>query len=216
VNEEGFVSDVQVVMGHPILSDAAIAAVKQWQYSPTLLNGEPVPVIATVTVVFAIKGDQAETGSGSTAPSIPQLPPMASSRGFAMFGLDGAVFYSTAPIDEKGSLSPYTLDFRPPELPIISQNILRWQKIAADLAKGTPLTYSFIVDETGQIANFARVQGPEIPDIERELSQMRASSPGLRGSTLVRSWCMITIGVGMTKDEVQKLYQSFQSNFPKP
>jgi len=29
-------------------------AVKQWKYSPTLLNGEPVPVIATVTVIFKL------------------------------------------------------------------------------------------------------------------------------------------------------------------
>ena len=55
VNEEGFVTEAKVVKGHPILNDAAIAAVRQWKYSPTLLNGEPVPVMATVTIIFNMK-----------------------------------------------------------------------------------------------------------------------------------------------------------------
>jgi len=55
VDEEGNVSDIKVSSGHPLLNDAAINAVKQWKYSPTLLNGEPVPVIATVTVIFNLK-----------------------------------------------------------------------------------------------------------------------------------------------------------------
>lgn len=55
VDEEGNVTDVRVTRGHPLLNDAATAAVKQWKYSPTTLNGEPVPVIATVTVIFNLK-----------------------------------------------------------------------------------------------------------------------------------------------------------------
>jgi len=55
VNEEGNVEDVQVSRGvHPLLDEAAVAAVKQWKYSPILLNGEPIKVSATVTVTFAM------------------------------------------------------------------------------------------------------------------------------------------------------------------
>lgn len=54
VDEEGNVANVRVIRGHPLLDQAAIDAVKQWKYSPTLLNGEPVPVIATVTVIFKL------------------------------------------------------------------------------------------------------------------------------------------------------------------
>jgi hypothetical protein len=36
-----------------IFNDAPINAVKQWKYSPTLLNGKAIPVIATVTITFA-------------------------------------------------------------------------------------------------------------------------------------------------------------------
>ena len=55
VDEEGNVSDIRVSSGHPLLDEAALTAVRQWKYSPTLLNGEPVPVIATVTVIFNLK-----------------------------------------------------------------------------------------------------------------------------------------------------------------
>jgi protein TonB len=55
VNEDGEVTDVRVLRGHPLLNDACIDAVRQWKYSPTLLNGEPVPVSATVTVFFNLR-----------------------------------------------------------------------------------------------------------------------------------------------------------------
>jgi TonB family protein len=55
VDEEGNVTETNVERGHPLLDDAAAAAVKQWKYSPTFLNGKPVPIIATVTVDFNLK-----------------------------------------------------------------------------------------------------------------------------------------------------------------
>lgn len=54
VDEFGNVAEVKVIRGHPLLNDGAVGAVSQWKYSPTLLNGEPVQVIATVTVNFIL------------------------------------------------------------------------------------------------------------------------------------------------------------------
>jgi TonB family protein len=54
VDEEGYVSNIRVIRGHPLLDQAAIDAVKQWVYSPTLLNGEKIPVVATVSIVFSL------------------------------------------------------------------------------------------------------------------------------------------------------------------
>ncbi len=54
VDEAGNVFEIRVISGHPLLVEAALSAVRQWQYSPTLLNGEPVPVITTVTVRFTL------------------------------------------------------------------------------------------------------------------------------------------------------------------
>jgi len=52
ITEEGNVSNVESVRGHPMLTEAAVAAIQQWKYSPTLLNGRAVPVIATQAVSF--------------------------------------------------------------------------------------------------------------------------------------------------------------------
>jgi periplasmic protein TonB len=55
IDEEGNVTDLKVVSGHALLKDAALQAVWQWKYSPTVLNGEPVRVQAMVTIVFTLK-----------------------------------------------------------------------------------------------------------------------------------------------------------------
>jgi protein TonB len=54
IGREGNVTDVKVLRAIPLLDQAAIDAVRQWVYAPTLLNGEPVPVIMTVTVNFKL------------------------------------------------------------------------------------------------------------------------------------------------------------------
>jgi protein TonB len=54
ISPQGKVTNVNVLRGIPLLDAAAIEAVKQWVYTPTLLNGVPVPVIMTVTVNFKL------------------------------------------------------------------------------------------------------------------------------------------------------------------
>jgi len=49
------VTDVKVLRSVALLDDAAITAVRQWEYTPTMLNGAPVPVIMTVTVNFQLR-----------------------------------------------------------------------------------------------------------------------------------------------------------------
>jgi protein TonB len=49
---QGTVEEIRVITGHPLLVQAAVECVKQWQYEPTLLNGEPVAVILTAKVHF--------------------------------------------------------------------------------------------------------------------------------------------------------------------
>jgi protein TonB len=48
----GRVESVRVLRSQPLLDEAAIRAVRQWRYSPTELNGVPVPVLMTITVNF--------------------------------------------------------------------------------------------------------------------------------------------------------------------
>lgn len=80
VNEEGLVSDVRITAGHSLLNDAAITAVKQWKFIPSLIGGstapgagkpappppEPVPGMAvkgvpfttTITIDFRLNKDK--------------------------------------------------------------------------------------------------------------------------------------------------------------
>ena len=51
---DGTVKDLQLVSGHPLLAEAAMEAVRQWVYQPTLLNGEPVEVSTRIDVNFTL------------------------------------------------------------------------------------------------------------------------------------------------------------------
>ena len=55
IGPDGRVTDVKVLRSVPLLDEAAIEAVRQWTYTPTLLNGVAVPVIMTVTVNFQLR-----------------------------------------------------------------------------------------------------------------------------------------------------------------
>jgi protein TonB len=58
---DGTVEDLQVLPGAPpLLVQAAVNAVKQWTYKPTLVNGVPVTVATTVDVNFSLS-DSAPT-----------------------------------------------------------------------------------------------------------------------------------------------------------
>jgi TonB family protein len=55
IDEEGNVTNLTVISGHLLLVEAARAAVLQWKYSPTILNGEAVQVRALVKITFRIR-----------------------------------------------------------------------------------------------------------------------------------------------------------------
>jgi len=55
ISKDGHVSNINLVSGHPLLVAAAKEAVQQWIYRPTLLNGDPVEVTATVDVPFLLR-----------------------------------------------------------------------------------------------------------------------------------------------------------------
>jgi periplasmic protein TonB len=56
IDKDGTVTQLEVVSGHPLLVQSALAAVRQWRYQPTLLNNEPVEVDTTITVNFVLGG----------------------------------------------------------------------------------------------------------------------------------------------------------------
>ena len=55
IGADGRVTNARILRSVPLLDQAAIDAVRQWEFTPTLLNGVPVPVVMTVTVNFTLK-----------------------------------------------------------------------------------------------------------------------------------------------------------------
>ena len=55
VDESGAVKSVKVLRSHPLLERAAVEAVRQWRYSPLILNGEPQTFVLTVTLTFNVR-----------------------------------------------------------------------------------------------------------------------------------------------------------------
>jgi protein TonB len=55
IDEEGNVRDARVLRSIPLLDRAAVEAVRQWRFTPTVLNGQVIPIVMTVTVNFRLE-----------------------------------------------------------------------------------------------------------------------------------------------------------------
>ena len=54
IRPDGTVQDAKILRSIPLLDQAALDAVMQWEFTPTLINGEAVPIIMTATVNFTL------------------------------------------------------------------------------------------------------------------------------------------------------------------
>ena len=54
ISADGHIQDLRVMSGHPMLVQAALDAVRQWIYKPTLLNAKPVEVVTDIMVNFTL------------------------------------------------------------------------------------------------------------------------------------------------------------------
>ena len=57
ISKQGTIENLKVVTGHPLLTPAAIDAVRQWRYRPYILNNDPVEVETQITVNFSLAGN---------------------------------------------------------------------------------------------------------------------------------------------------------------
>jgi protein TonB len=55
IAKDGTVKDAKVLKSVPLLDEPALAAVRQWRYTPTTLGGVPIEVLLIVTVNFQLK-----------------------------------------------------------------------------------------------------------------------------------------------------------------
>jgi TonB family protein len=63
IDREGRVNDVRVLRSVPGLDEAAVKAISQWRYTPTLVNGQPTEVVMVVTLSFSISGCTPQPGA---------------------------------------------------------------------------------------------------------------------------------------------------------
>lgn len=73
IAKDGTIKQLEIMSGHPLLQQAALDAVRQWRYQPTLLNGDPVEVDTTIDVIFSLD-EGPGTSTESASPLAPQLP----------------------------------------------------------------------------------------------------------------------------------------------
>jgi protein TonB len=81
IGEDGRVRDTRILRSIPLLDAAATEAVRQWEFTPTLLNGAAVPVVMTVTVNFVPKEASGVAGAFDTPPPPPPPPPPPTGEG---------------------------------------------------------------------------------------------------------------------------------------
>jgi protein TonB len=72
IGPEGKVTAAKILRSVPLLDQAAIDAVRQWEFTPTVVDGTPVPLVLTVTVNFTLDDGRGRARS---------LPPPTDARG---------------------------------------------------------------------------------------------------------------------------------------
>jgi TonB family protein len=108
VGKNGEVKKLDVISGSPLLSDAAIDAVKRWTYKPYLLNGEPVEVETTITVNFSFGSGPNAIKAGITAGHLVSAPAPTYPAKAKAAGIEGAVVLHGM-IEKDGTLDHLTV-----------------------------------------------------------------------------------------------------------
>lgn len=211
IGEAGQVVDVTVLRGHPLLDSAAVDAVRRWRYEPTYLNGQPVSVIASVSVFFpeplsitvAADGTVAEGGTGASGAALDSkiseavrvivvaaadvpLPKLAREverlRGLGV----GDVQLRGGFAYHEGAVfyDPVPSGVRPPDLALDEERLraLARRELEERGARAVGhFRYELFVNEVGEVVG-VRSTGPlKLAAVEDELRRTRVVTPGRRG-----------------------------------
>jgi TonB family protein len=72
IGPDGKIQAARVIRSIPLLDQAALDAFNQWEFAPTMLNGEAVPVVLTATVNFTLQDGPGDKGvAGGVAGGVP-------------------------------------------------------------------------------------------------------------------------------------------------
>jgi TonB family protein len=89
IDKGGRIATLTVKSGHPLLVPAAMEAVKQWIFEPTLLDGKPVEVVTQIKVAFNLLQDDSKPASDRAESAVQGTPPVEKKE--AGMGLHDAV-----------------------------------------------------------------------------------------------------------------------------
>src|SRR5262249_48631815 len=104
IGKDGTVRVLDVLSGHPLLTKAAVDAVKQWLYKPTVLNGHGVEVDTTIDVLFSLTGGAPATDTNSNvAPAAPAPAKSPCTFGKIEFSEQGNRLVGTVPYTYQGT-----------------------------------------------------------------------------------------------------------------
>jgi TonB family protein len=218
VGVEGNVLEAQVLRGHPLLDQAALEAVRQWRYSPTMLNGEPVPVIATVSLRFnpggvlsvqmtgdgALKDGRGELAGAELFAKIaeshplvifspnPGVPHARNEEALRALKAAGApAIEASGPyalVDDRLYCVPSSSD----QAPVLEFDRDRVTVLARNAGLRAPFVFRLLVSDSGQVTGLVR-QGGLTPEIESALRSARVVTPGQRGGDPVPMLAIVTV-----------------------
>jgi TonB family protein len=217
VGAEGNVLEAQVLRGHPLLNQAALDAVRQWRYSPTMLNGEPVPVISTVSLRFhpsgvlsvqmsgdgALKDGVGEVAGAELFARIGELHPLVvlspnplvrharnEEAVRALRAAGAAMVEVSGPyvlVDDRLYCFPSPSD----QAPVVEFDRERVTALARAAGLRGPLA-QLLVSDSGQVTGLVR-GGGLTPEIESALRAARVVTPGRRGGEPVPMLAIVTV-----------------------
>ncbi len=136
-DEQGKVVKIVKKTGHPLLTDAAIDALRQWQYEPYVLNNEPRKVRFTVRVNFRLHGKK----KGKSKEPQP--------RGRAKIGHGPRAGVKGGPVDLPSSKKPRLISGPPAKYPVAARKAGIQGKVVVEL----------VVNEKGRVTKASVIDG---------------------------------------------------------
>jgi TonB family protein len=149
IGPDGKVTDATVNSTPSIFEQAALQAVRQWRYAPTLLNGQPVEVLLTVTVKFGSKFDLAPTerirvgGIVSDPKLLKRVEPIYP-REAAAAGVSGTVILDVG-VGKDGSVIDAKVLRSPPEFEAAALDAIRQWRYTPSFLNGEAIEVQLIV-----------------------------------------------------------------------
>ena len=201
VGENGAVEETKIIRGNPMFAEAAIDAVNQWRYEPTLVDGKPISVIFGINIVFRPNGNVGVYAMQMEASDVNYVSLIADNLTDTSVRVDS--YFNVVHIagQEGGEYHSVTSDMSPPVIQIDKQGIRDMvysifpnDDRIRDAVK-FPSTFRIFINEKGDIDRI-RQSDRKIDALEKDLQKyLSVQSPTSYNGEAIPSWIDLTIDV---------------------